>query len=356
MLEAIAKDMETAQSDHQQAVKSKGHGPIYEGVETAAAAHGVRRHAVGFDLRQLVAEFRALRASVLRLWLAANRERVLPAAQFDLVRFNEAVDQALAESIATYSDELAKSREKFLRTLGNDLSYPLNAMSSALGRFSASGDDGNRAEVSAVGNRSVSSMSGMIRDMSDYTRTRLERRLSIMPCEANLETVCKAAIREVALAYPQSAFRFEAEGKLDGSFDTERIQQLVSSLLNDAVQRGKRGTPIAVIVQGDEDALRVNVTMAEARIAAAPLQEIVASEVEGSLQSSDTGAFASLGLAMFVVREIVLAHGGTIHVASVGSGTTFTVVLPRDAPALEGAQNRMASALRGGIAGRIVIH
>ena len=356
MLEAIAKDMETAQSDDQQALKSKGRGPIFEGVETAAAAHGVLRHAVGFDLGQLVAEFRALRASVLRLWLAEERLRELPTCRFDVIRFNEAVDQALAESIATYSDELAKSRETFLTTLGNDLRHPLSAMSGALSRFSALGDDANRAEVFAVGNRSVSSMSGMIRDMSDYTRTRLKKGISIMPCEANLEIVCNTAIREVSLAYPQTSFRFEAGGNLEGIFDRERIHQLVSNLLNEGVQRGKRGTPISVVVHGDEDALSMNVTTAEVRIVAAPLQEIVASAVEAPPNPSDTGAFANLGLAMFVAREIVLAHGGTIHVASVGSGTTFTVVLPRAAPALVGAAILQASELEGNVAGLPVIH
>ena len=356
MLEAIAKDMETAQSDDQQALKSKGRGPIFEGVETAAAAHGVLRHAVGFDLRQLVAEFRALRASVLRLWFAEKRRRELRTSRFDVIRFNEAVDQALSESIATYSDELAKSRETFLTTLGNDLHYPLSAMSGALRNFSASGDDVNRAEVFAVGNRSVSSISGMIRDMSDYTRTRLKKGISITPREANLEIVCKTAIREVSHAHPETFFRFEAGGILGGIFDTDRIHQLVSNLLNDAMQRAKRGTPISVIVHGDEYVLSVKVTTAETRIVAAPLQEIVASGVVAPLNPSDTGAFASLGLAMFVAREIVLAHGGTIHVASVGSGSTFTVVLPRAAPALEGAAIPQASELRGSVSGPIAIH
>lgn len=343
MLEAIAKDLGTPQSDHQQALKSRGLGPVFEGVQTAAAAHGALRHAVGFDLRQLVAEFRALRASVLRLWLATKQKRGRP--NIDLVRFNEAVDQALAESIATYSDELLTARETFLSRLGKDLRHPLTAMSGALDTFSASGDDANRAEAFAVGTRSVNSISGLIRDMSEYTRTQLEKGVSILLGDGNLELVCKSAIREVSLAYPQTSFRFESGGRLDGIFDTERVHQLVSNLLDHAVRRGHPGSPISLIVHGDEDVLRVSVTNVGVRIAAAPMHPHV-----------DARSFANLGIAIFVARQIVLAHGGTIQAASAGTGTTYTVVLPRAATALGSNASIRSLELHVDAAGTRAIH
>ncbi len=344
MLEAIALDLETAQSDDEQALKSKGLGPVFHGVETAAAAHGALRHGVGFDLRQLVAEFRALRASVLRLW-DARKDLLDPPLAFDMVRFNEAVDQALAEAIATYSDELAKCRETFLTTLGNDLRYPLNAMTGALSAFSESGGEANRAVAFAVGVRSISSMSGMIRDMSEYTRKRLEQGISIVPEEANLESVCRAAIEEVALVNPQTSFRFEAGGNLDGMFDRARIQQVVSNLLDNCVQRGKRGAPICVIASGDEHALALSVSNIGLRTTA----------TKASAASRRT-ADADLGLGVFVAREIVLAHGGTMHAAPVGSGTTIHMVLPRDAVALGDAASARAPRLRADPDGSQVIH
>ena len=179
-----------------------------------------------------------------------------------------------------------------------------------------------RALAFAVGVRSISSMSGMIRDMSEYTRTHLEKGISIVPCEANLENICKTAISEVSLVYPQTSFRFEAGGNLEGIFDRERIHQMVSNLLSHGVQSASRGTPIILIVQGNEAALSLSVTAAEARIVAAPMQEIVASAPGTRLDPADTGAYANLGLAMFMAREIALAHGGTIHAASAGSRKT----------------------------------
>src|SRR4051812_17975509 len=83
------EDINTWQSEEQQTLKSQGIGPVFKGVETAAAAHGILRHAVGFDLKQLVAEFRALRATVLRLWVLKKRYGD-PQAAYEIARFNEA--------------------------------------------------------------------------------------------------------------------------------------------------------------------------------------------------------------------------------------------------------------------------
>ena len=69
ILQAIVLDIATDQSDLEQAYKSKGYARIAEATRTAAMTHGSLRYLAGFDLRQLAAEFRALRASVLRLWL-----------------------------------------------------------------------------------------------------------------------------------------------------------------------------------------------------------------------------------------------------------------------------------------------
>ena len=92
---------------------------------TAATAHGALRHLSGFNLLQLGSEFRALRASVVKLW-RSHLSKEHHGALDDLTRFNQSVDQALAESIASYADELARSRDTFLAILGHDLRSPLH--------------------------------------------------------------------------------------------------------------------------------------------------------------------------------------------------------------------------------------
>ncbi|MDP3799632.1 MAG: RsbRD N-terminal domain-containing protein [Polaromonas sp.] len=97
----LTKDMETAQSPQQQAEKSKGVASPYHPDDSAANVHGVMRHDDGFTVSQVAAEFRALRASVLRLWLP--KISVMSAeVVFEIIRFNESIDEALADSIVTY--------------------------------------------------------------------------------------------------------------------------------------------------------------------------------------------------------------------------------------------------------------
>jgi len=103
MLLELIQDIQTAQSPQQQVAKSKGASSPFHPDDSAANIHGVTRHDDGFSVSQVAAEFRALRATVLRLWLpkvsAMNGDVV-----DDIVRFNEAIDEALADSIVTYRE------------------------------------------------------------------------------------------------------------------------------------------------------------------------------------------------------------------------------------------------------------
>ncbi|MGZ5038939.1 MAG: ATP-binding protein [Usitatibacter sp.] len=330
MLEAIVADIGTAQSDSEQALKSKGLGPT-RAFETAAAAHGVLRQHVGFDLGQLVAEFRALRASVLRIWVRKEKYTD-PESAYELARFNEAIDQALAESVETYSEELTKSRDTFLGILGHDLRSPLSAISGALHILAKSTDEGVRTKMLATGTRSVAAMSAMIRDLLEYTRSRLGKGIPVVPAAQNLELVCKVAINEVSLAYPQTSFRFEASGPLDGTFDLERIHQVISNLLNNAVQHGRPNIPVSLIAEGSDDILAFRVNNDGSPISPGHLESIFDPLVQIPTQGEEAHRTTNLGLGLFIAREIVLAHGGTIEAtSSAQDGTTFSVVLPRNA-------------------------
>ncbi|MDB5937218.1 MAG: hypothetical protein JWQ01_4562 [Massilia sp.] len=124
ILFAIAADLEQAQSPGQQDAKSKGQSPP-GGVATEAEMHGVSRFAEGFDVNESIAEFRALRASVLRL---AGESLSLPdVAKSDITRFNEAIDQAAAESLARFTDMRERRNRLFEALLSSspDLNYIL---------------------------------------------------------------------------------------------------------------------------------------------------------------------------------------------------------------------------------------
>jgi diguanylate cyclase (GGDEF)-like protein/PAS domain S-box-containing protein len=124
ILEAITLDIEHAQSSAQQEEKSKGRGP-HPLLVTEAELHGVTRFAEGFNVNESIAEFRALRASVLRLW---GESLAIPAlVPDDITRFNEAIDQAVAESLARFT-ELKERRNRLFEALlesSPDLNYVL---------------------------------------------------------------------------------------------------------------------------------------------------------------------------------------------------------------------------------------
>jgi hypothetical protein len=101
MLVAIADDLESHQSDSEQAEKSKGRGPDDSG-HSPAEVHGGERHATGFSIMETVSEFRALRASVVSHWTDTH-PRLSVEQLKDLTRFHEAIDQAVAESLKQYS-------------------------------------------------------------------------------------------------------------------------------------------------------------------------------------------------------------------------------------------------------------
>jgi signal transduction histidine kinase len=89
-------------------------------------AHGAVRQIDGFSLDQMVSEFRALRATVLKLWRDAEGEADRRQSVEEIARFNEGIDQALAESVKQYTADVAKSRDLFLGVLSHDLRSPLS--------------------------------------------------------------------------------------------------------------------------------------------------------------------------------------------------------------------------------------
>jgi signal transduction histidine kinase len=332
ILRAIALDIESGQSDIEQAYKSKGHVQIAEATRTAAMTHGALRHLAGFDLRQLAAEFRALRASVLRLWLKRGTQD--ETALYQMTRFNEAIDQALAESIAHYSDEVARSRDTFLAILGHDLRSPLSAIANSGLYLGSPGllPDGAPLEAARRVIRGAARMSAMIKDLLEYTRTRLGRAIPISPRPASMGEICRIAYDEVRAAHPERIFRLEIQGDLQGEFDGERLQQVLVNLLNNAVQHGERSEPITLSAQGDAAQVTVRVQNRGRLIPADQLQVIFNPlvQIPSALVDEDASLSTSLGLGLYIAHEIVTRHGGTIAAeSSERVGTVFSAQLPR---------------------------
>jgi signal transduction histidine kinase len=330
ILEAAAKDIETKQTNREQSDKSKGLAHALAGEETAATTHGALRQIAGFDLEQLGSEYRALRASVIRLWKKQLNE--FGETEFDeMTRFNEAIDQALAESISSYSSEVNQSRQTFLAILGHDLRGPLSAIQMASHiLIQSEALDAQSLDVAARIKRSVLTMNRMIKDLLEYAGEQIGKKIPVKSETADMGEVCRMAIDEVQLAYPKALFNFEAAGNLEGSFDPTRFQQVLSNLLINAVKYSEPGKHITLLVRRDLETIVVEVKNFGRPIPTESLQVIFNPLVQLSAKGTHPHPSTSLGLGLFIAREIVEGHDGTIEVSSTETdGTIFTVRLPQ---------------------------
>jgi len=332
MLTDIVADLRTSQSPAEQDAKARGEfAPDGSVPDTAAEVHGAGRAESGFTMSEMVAEYRALRASVLRLW-TADTGTLTGADLGDLMRFNEAIDQALAESVSRFADDLDRSREMFVAILGHDLRNPLNTVLMA-SQFLL--DTGELADAHATMTqrivRSAKRMNRMIADLLDFARSRLGAGIPILRQPTDLAQVAAHAIEEITVAHPSHTVQLEPNGDLHGEWDGARLRQLLSNLLGNAVQYGERDSVIRVTLSGTEDRVRLAVHNTGTPIPTAQLPQLFDPFKRAAAGGAELRNAAGLGLGLYIAEQIVHAHGGTIAVVSSESdGTVFTVSLPRN--------------------------
>jgi signal transduction histidine kinase len=327
ILLAIAKDLRTPQTADEQEAKSKGKPIALHGApKTAAETHALMRANQGFTIRQLFAEYRALRASVLRLWSGSNDGQATEPA--DIGRFNDAIDQALAESVDRYVSEVDRWRHVFLGVLGHDLRGPLNAILLTSQLLSAVGSEAPVSAHTARLVRSGERMKQLLDDLLDYSRTSLDLGIPISPRECDLTGACKEEIELLRAAWPAASIDLVTQGSGWGWWDPSRIKQVVSNLINNAVRYGDPPGTVVATLQGNVEAqVCLVVENKGSDIPRHVLGSLFDPMRRGAEREADGST--SLGLGLFIVRQIALAHGGQVDAESANGRTAFTVVLPR---------------------------
>jgi signal transduction histidine kinase len=332
MLKVIVADLRTLQTAAEQSEKSKGNSdsPASD-PDTAAETHGSDRAWSGFTVGEMVSEYRALRASVIRLWIKATGT-LTGTDLSDLVRFNEAIDQAVAESITRYTEDLDHSKEMFLAVLGHDLRTPLGAVLMSSQFMLDTGDlvEPHRTLTARIA-RSATRMNEMVGDLLDFTRSQLGSGVPIARAPMDLAKMVRNAVDEVGAANPERSFEMSTTGNVAGEWDEPRMSQALTNLLANAAQHGAAEWPISVDLRGASEDVEIVVhnfgkVIPQSEIFGifSPFKRLK----DGVPVERDT---SNLGLGLFIADRIVKAHSGTIEVTSAaGSGTFFTIRLPRD--------------------------
>jgi signal transduction histidine kinase len=269
--------------------------------------------------------------SVFFAWLAA-RMRDAKAAAVEARAAAEASRAAAeaarirAEAAETEAKVIGARQERLLAVVGHDLRNPLNAITLSAEILQ---QHAGKSERQASGlSRIVASarrMQALIRDLLDFARARQGAGLPVQPEPARLGDICRAAIDEVRTAQPDGSVYLVVTGDDSAVLDPARVVQVVCNLVTNAFKYGTPGAPVNVSVTDDGAGIRLDVTNLGDPIP----QYLVPTLFQPFRPGNATG---SVGLGLFIVHEIVRAHGGTVSVRTGEEGSTFTVVFPKGSP------------------------
>lgn len=339
ILTAIVADMNALESPSEKSAKSKGHATrgdkAVEGHPGGLGQlHANLRIEAGFTLTQVVAEYRALRASILRLWAKPHPDTD------GVLRFNEAIDAALAEAVDRFTARTDQYRDQLIGIVSHDLRNPLSGILMGAARLtSTEGLDDKSARLATRIQNSAKRMVRIVDDLLDLTRTRLGSEIHIVRRPMDAGSVCEMVIAELEGSHPHAAIRYTPKGDLCGEWDSDRLAQVMSNLVGNALLHGDTDKPISVVAQGHGEEIALSINNAGRPIPESALNSIFEPNVRNVRDTAKPPS--GLGLGLYIAKELVTAHGGTLGVTSTdAAGTTFTVRLPRHVEVEKARENR----------------
>jgi signal transduction histidine kinase len=178
--------------------------------------------------------------------------------------------------------------------------------------------------------RSGLRMEHIISDLLDFTRSHLGSGIPIRRVDMDLEKICRQTVDEIAAFHPHRELRFDVTGHVRGRWDSDRVAQVLSNLLGNAIQHSSKDSPIRVSLSGHRDHVSIAVHNWGPPIPPNRLGDIFSPMRRAAPEANQSRRLSSLGLGLFIAKEVARAHGGTIDVESTSDhGTCFTVRLPR---------------------------
>lgn len=269
-----------------------------------------------------------------KLMVYFDAPRELTCHEVDMVH---AIANHVASAVARFAalkelEETVRFNQVFTAILGHDLRNPLAAIMSSAYVAGRRDTEGKLAKPISRIVKSGTRMARMIDQLLDFTRVRVGAGIPLKPRSVDLAALLETTIEELEGANPEISVQFETEGDVHGFWDGDRLYQVFSNLLGNAMDHGIPAEGVRVRVDAPTpNRVRVSVHNGGA-IPRDLLPRIFDPMVEAGLRRERS---SGLGLGLFISREITRAHGGSIEVHSTeADGTTFVVSLPRGAEEL----------------------
>jgi len=249
-----------------------------------------------------------------------------------IICFRDITAQVRLEEVQAELRLQVTCREHFEGVLGHDLRNPLSTITFAVAAM-IHGDPLTEAQAKAI-HRIASSaglMGRMIESLLDLTRTRGGGEIPIAPLPTDLAVICRQGADEAEMANPSRRVELTLQGDTCGVWDRDRLAQVVSNLLGNALDYSPPGTPVQITARDEEESVVLEVHNDGPPISEDTKDEIFMPFRRGK-QETPGARPNGLGLGLFITKLVVEAHGGSIRVESADDlGTKFIVTLPRTA-------------------------
>lgn len=229
------------------------------------------------------------------------------------------------DRMTSHLEETLRFNEMFVAAVGHDLRNPISAVITGAKLIAQRATDADVVRLSTTIRNGALRMQRMTNALFDLTRARLDGGIPIRPGALDLRLLAEKVFEEHQLAAPTRAMSLRIHGNLEGCWDATRLEQIISNLLGNAVQHGLESVPIAMAVSGEPSAVLIEVRNGG----------VISSEALPDLFNPFRGRHGGprsdgLGLGLFIVRQIALAHGGRVDVeSSEQGGTAFQLRIPR---------------------------
>ena len=283
--------------------------------------HAMTRLGHGVDLGTLLVEYQILR-EVLLTEILAN----VPTDANGIVGVNRALDLAVSEAVRRFALHRDEIRERFIGILGHDLRNPLMALTLAAETILATPNctQPAHARLASAIRKGGDRMSRMISDLVDFALGQLGGGIPAVPQSCDMGEICREAADELRATHPDRDIKLELRGDLRGAFDRDRLVQVISNLVANALVHGHDPIVVRVYESDDRQFVVTDVHNAGPAISAETIATIFDPFRRGAKAKR-----GGLGLGLYIVQQIALAHGAHCTIESNEQGTTFRIPWPR---------------------------